>query len=68
LVDLPPNKVTPKYLANWAQDKGDKYGFEVNGLEACQIEGLVLLAVGKGSENEPQFVVMTIPQKKMFLI
>ncbi|WP_232226299.1 hypothetical protein [Flavobacterium sp. ACAM 123] len=22
LVDLPPNKVTPKYLANWALDKG----------------------------------------------
>jgi leucyl aminopeptidase len=41
LVDLFPNKVTPKYLANWAQDKGDKYGFEVKvlGLEACQIEG-----------------------------
>jgi leucyl aminopeptidase len=42
LVDLPPNKVTPKYLANWALDKGKKYGFEVNtlGLEACEIEGL----------------------------
>jgi leucyl aminopeptidase len=28
LVDLPPNKVTPKYLG-WALDKG-KNGFEVN--------------------------------------
>lgn len=67
LVDLPPNKVTPKYLANWAQDKGDKYGFEVKvlGLEACQIEGLgAFLAVGKGSENEPQFVVMTYTPKE----
>ncbi|SEA53694.1 leucyl aminopeptidase [Flavobacterium gillisiae] len=67
LVDLPPNKVTPKYLANWAQDKGDKYGFEVNvlGLEACQIEGLgAFLAVGKGSENEPQFVIMTYTPKE----
>jgi leucyl aminopeptidase len=62
LVDLPPNKVTPKYLATWALDKGEKYGFEVNvlGLEACQIEGLgAFLAVGKGSQNEPQFVVMS---------
>jgi leucyl aminopeptidase len=33
-------------------------------LEACQIEGLVLLAVGKGSENEPQFVVMIYPKKE----
>ncbi|CAM3051660.1 leucyl aminopeptidase family protein [Flavobacterium frigoris] len=67
LVDLPPNKVTPKYLANWAQDKGGKYGFEVNvlGLEACQIEGLgAFLAVGKGSENEPQFVIMTYTPKE----
>jgi leucyl aminopeptidase len=62
LVDLPPNKVTPKYLANWAQDKGEKYGFEVNvlGLEACEIEGLgAFLAVAKGSQNEPQFIIMT---------
>ncbi|MEZ7500262.1 leucyl aminopeptidase family protein [Flavobacterium sp. Arc3] len=67
LVDLPPNKVTPKYLAKWAQDKGEKYGFEVNvlGLEACRIEGLgAFLAVGKGSQNEPQFVVMTYTPKE----
>jgi leucyl aminopeptidase len=67
LVDLPPNKVTPKYLAKWAQDKGEKYGFEVNvlGLETCRIEGLgAFLAVGKGSQNEPQFVVMTYTPKE----
>jgi leucyl aminopeptidase len=66
LVDLPPNKVTPKYLAKWALDKGEKYGFEVNvlGVEACQIEGLgAFLAVGKGSQNEPQFVVMNYTPK-----
>jgi leucyl aminopeptidase len=67
LVDLPPNKVTPKYLSNWALDKGEKYGFEVNilGLEACQIEGLgAFLAVAKGSQNEPQFVVMSYTPKE----
>ena len=68
LVDLPPNKVTPKYLAKWALDKGLKYGFEVKilGLEACQIEGLgAFLAVGKGSQNEPQFVVMNYSPKEV---
>lgn len=66
LVDLPPNKVTPKYLATWAQDKGAKYGFDVKtlGLEASKIEGLgAFLAVGKASQNEPQFVIMTYTPK-----
>ncbi|OAB29505.1 leucyl aminopeptidase [Flavobacterium fryxellicola] len=61
LVDLPPNTVTPKYLANWAKESGAKYGFEVEilGYEASKIAGLgAFLAVGKGSENEPQFIIM----------
>lgn len=61
LVDLPPNKVTPKYLSNWASETGKKYGFEVEvlGFEAAKIAGLgAFLSVGKGSENEPQFVIM----------
>ncbi|HEY6144120.1 MAG TPA: leucyl aminopeptidase family protein [Flavobacterium sp.] len=61
LVDLPPNKVTPKYLSNWATETGKKYGFDVEvlGLEKSKIAGLgAFLAVGKGSENEPQFVIM----------
>jgi leucyl aminopeptidase len=61
LVDLPPNKVTPKYLSNWATETGKKYGFEVEvlGFEASKIAGLgAFLSVGKGSENEPQFVIM----------
>jgi leucyl aminopeptidase len=61
LVDLPPNVVTPKYLSNWANDSGKKYGFEVEtlGFEASKKAGLgSFLSVGKGSENEPQFVIM----------
>ncbi|TRX42888.1 leucyl aminopeptidase family protein [Flavobacterium restrictum] len=61
LVDLPPNVVTPKYLSNWAEETGKKYGFEVEvlGYEASKIAGLgAFLAVGKGSENEPQFIIM----------
>ena len=61
LVDLPPNKVTPKYLSNWASETGKKFGFEVEilGFEASKTAGLgAFLSVGKGSENEPQFVIM----------
>ncbi|TDE43261.1 leucyl aminopeptidase family protein [Flavobacterium rhamnosiphilum] len=61
LVDLPPNTVNPKYLANWAKETGEKYGFDVEvlGHDASKIVGLgAFLAVGKGSENEPQFIIM----------
>ena len=61
LVDLPPNKVTPKYLANWATEAGKKYGFEVTvfGKEKATEVGLhSFLSVGKGSAQEPQFIIM----------
>ncbi|TDD74920.1 leucyl aminopeptidase family protein [Flavobacterium caseinilyticum] len=61
LVDLPPNTINPKYLAIWAKETGEKYGFDVEvlGYEASKIVGLgAFLAVGKGSENEPQFIIM----------
>ncbi|WP_348812519.1 leucyl aminopeptidase family protein [Flavobacterium maritimum] len=67
LVDLPPNIVTPKYMAKWAQEAGEKYGFEVEvlGLEASKIVKLgAFLAVGKGSANEPQFVIMNYTPKE----
>lgn len=61
LVDLPPNKITPKYLANWASESGKKYGFEVTvfGKEKSTEIGLhSFLSVGKGSAQEPQFIIM----------
>jgi leucyl aminopeptidase len=61
LVDLPPNKVTPKYLADWATDAGKKYGFEVTvfGKEkATQIGLYSFLSVSQGSAREPQFIIM----------
>lgn len=67
LVDLPSNVVTPKYLSNWAKNSGEKFGFEVEilGFEAAEKAGLgAFLAVGKGSQNEPQFVIMNyVPEK-----
>lgn len=67
LVDLPPNVVTPKYLSNWAQESGKVYGFSTHimGDHACKIEGLeAFLSVGKGSEKEPQFVIMQYKPEK----
>ncbi len=61
LVDLPPNKVTPKYLADWATETGKKYGFNVTvfGKEKATEVGLHLfLSVGQGSAREPQFIIM----------
>ena len=61
LVDLPPNKITPKYLANWATETGKKYGFEVTvfGKDKATEVGLhSFLSVGKGSAQEPQFIIM----------
>ena len=61
LVDLPPNKITPKYLANWAAETGKKNGFEVTvfGKEKSEHVGLhSFLSVGKGSAQEPQFIIM----------
>lgn len=67
LVDLPPNVVTPKYLSNWAQESGKEYGFSTHimGDHACKIDGLeAFLSVGKGSEKEPQFVIMQYKPEK----
>lgn len=61
LVDLPPNKVTPKYLSNWAQESGKKYGYstEIIGRESAEKLGLhAFLSVGKGSKEEPQFIIL----------
>ena len=61
MVDLPPNKITPKYLANWATESGKKFGFEVTvfGKEKATEIGLhSFLSVGKGSAQEPQFIIM----------
>lgn len=61
LVDLPPNEVTPKYLSNWAIESGNAFGFttQVFGYEDSKINNLeAFLSVGKGSDKEPQFVIM----------
>lgn len=68
LVDLPPNTATPKHLSNWAYESGKAFGFtvEVFGEEACRLQGLdAFMAVGKGSDKEPQFVIMQYEPKQV---
>lgn len=67
LVDSPPNVATPQYLANWAVSAGEQFGFDVKilGKQACQAQKIdAFLAVGKGSENEPQFIIMNYAPKQ----
>jgi len=61
LVDLPPNTINPKYLANWAAATGKKFDFEVTVFDRAKSAEIGLhsfLSVGKGSANEPQFIIM----------
>ncbi len=61
LVDLPPNEVTPEYLANWAKETGKKFNLAVDVLdkEKSKKENLhAFLAVAQGSNNPPQFIIM----------
>ncbi len=61
LVDLPSNKVTPSYLSNWAITMGNKYDFSVEVFDRAKSNAFGLdafLAVGQGSVQEPQFIIM----------
>ena len=66
LVDLPPNKITPEYLAEWAKEAGKKLGMEVKVLGRSKAEKEKLhafLAVGQGSRREPQLIVIKYRHK-----
>ncbi len=66
LVDLPPNKVNPTYLAIWAKEAGKKHGFEVTVFDRAKSTELGLhsfLSVGKGSATEPQFIILEYKPK-----
>jgi leucyl aminopeptidase len=58
---LPADTCTPVYLAGQAEDMGRRHGFTVTVLdrEALEREGMhALLAVAKGSANEPRFIAL----------
>ncbi|MEN0046588.1 MAG: leucyl aminopeptidase family protein [Bacteroidota bacterium] len=61
LVNAPSNKKVPAVLGQWAIDSGKKYGYKVEVWEKAKIEkkGLhALLAVNRGSECPPRFIIM----------
>lgn len=61
LLNLPASHKTSLVLADWAKKSGDKYGYSVEVFEKEQIEELgfhALLAVNRGSEIPPRFIVM----------
>lgn len=60
LVDLPPNKKTPEMLGGFARKSAKTFGFECDVWNSDHIikDHLdALYAVGKGSENEPVFII-----------
>jgi leucyl aminopeptidase len=61
LGNLPPNICTPTFLAHTAQNLSKKSSLKVQVLGEKQIEALGMgsfLAVAKGSETPPQFIIM----------
>ena len=68
LVNAPGNKTTPLALANWAKKSGKTNGFKVRVLNKAQAKKIglhALLAVNKGSEYPPAFIIMEYTPKKM---
>ena len=61
LGNLPPNICTPTFLAHTAQNLSKKSSLRVQVLGEKQIEALGMgsfLAVAKGSDTPPQFIIM----------
>ncbi|MCB0663443.1 MAG: leucyl aminopeptidase family protein [Saprospiraceae bacterium] len=67
LVNAPANKKRPEVLGQWAKDSGEQFGYSVKVLDKTDIEkeGLHgLLAVNRGSEDPPVFILMEYKPKK----
>lgn len=67
LVDLPPNKITPEYLGDWAKSLGKKKMLDVKvfDVKKAKSEGLeAFLAVGRGSAKDPKFIILEYRQPK----
>lgn len=61
LVDLPPNKIIPEYLGDWAKNLGKKFDMNVKVWDTKKAKSEKLeafLAVGRGSAKEPRFIIL----------
>lgn len=66
LVNAPANKKTPQVLADWARQSGEKYNYSVTTFSKKEIEKMGLgglLAINRGSEDAPEFIVMEYKPK-----
>ena len=67
LMNAPSNKAKPQTLARWAKTSGKAHDFKVRILnkQQCEKTGLhALLAVNRGSEYPPAFIIMEYRPKK----
>lgn len=67
LVNRPGNDVIPATLGETAQALGKEFGFKVTVLNRAELEAQGfggIIGVGKGSANEPRFIVMEHGQKR----
>ncbi|TFV97479.1 leucyl aminopeptidase family protein [Algoriphagus kandeliae] len=61
MVDLPPNVLTPEYLADWAKNLAKEQEIKAHVFDAkkAKKEGLeAFLAVARGSVKEPRFIIL----------
>lgn len=61
LVDLPPNKITPENLGDWAKNLGKKFELNVKVWDSKKAKSEKLeafLAVGRGSAKDPRFIII----------
>lgn len=61
LVNMPSNYKTPQYLSEYVKSAGQEQGFDVRVIKGAALLKNKLHAlheVGKGSENEPAFIIM----------
>jgi leucyl aminopeptidase len=61
LVNMPPNMLTATEMANYARRLAEKYDFEIEvlGKKEMEEQGMgAILAVNKGSVEEPQLIVL----------
>ncbi|MDS9472785.1 leucyl aminopeptidase [Sporosarcina pasteurii] len=61
LVNMPPNLLTATEMANYARKLAEKYDFEIEvlGKKEMEEQGMgAILAVNKGSVEEPQLIVL----------
>ncbi len=61
LINAPANYKNPTTLADWAKESGESYGYKVTAWGKAEIEKNnlhALLAVNKGSENAPAFLIL----------